>query len=91
LSASHAVAYATGNAAAAGKSTPSGTRIVMAAGAVTCSANAPTNTVPQTRAPTRQPLVSRPSARIVPAKSLPGVNGGAIDTWYSFRTRRTSG
>src|SRR5262249_13102270 len=80
-SASYAVAYTTGNAAAAARSTPSGTRTSPAAGATAASANAPTKTVPHTRSPARTPLVAAPTAATVPAKSLPGVNGVGTDAW----------
>src|SRR6185369_17300695 len=74
-SASYAVAYVTGNAAALRNSTDAGTRISIAVDDTTASANAPTNTVPHTRSPTAKSSTPGPSPRIVHEKSLPGVNG----------------
>src|SRR4051812_45428528 len=87
----YAVAYATPNAAAASKLNPSGTGRTEAAGTAICSANAPTIIVAMTRSPTRNVVTPSPTADTTPANSLPGVNGGGTEIWYSFDTISASG
>ncbi len=57
----------------------------------TRSANAPNNTEPITRSPTRQLVTPGPTDDTVPANSLPTVKGTGMVTWYRSATTRTSG
>src|SRR5262245_55288355 len=65
---------------------PSGIGRTDAAGTAICSANAPTIIVHITRSPTRGDVTPSPTAVTTPANSLPGVNGGGTESWYSFDT-----
>ena len=77
---------ATPNAAAASKLRPFGIGRTDAAGTAICSANTPTIIVAMTRSPTRGVVTPSPTADTTPANSLPGVNGGGTEIWYSFDT-----
>src|SRR5262245_59240218 len=70
---------------------PSGIGRTDAAGTAICSANAPTIIVAITRSPTCGDVTPSPTADTTPANSLPGVNGGGTEIWYSFDTISASG
>ena len=82
---------ATPNAQAWRSSIASGVGVTDVAPTTTCSANAPTITVPNTRSPAATVSTPSPTASTTPANSLPGTNGAGTLIWYSFAQISTSG